>query len=256
MKAPVRRVWTRATAAADGDGFVIMLDAQPLRLPGGTRLRIGSPALADAVAAEWDGAGASTSGVIAPDALPMTRLAATLQERASPDREAVVASLLGYVEGELLCYRATHPVELRARQQAEWQPWLHWCAVRHGIRLRVTEGVMPVSQPEEARVATARVLTAQEDAVLTGLGVLVPILGSLVLALALAEGVLSPPDAIRLALLDELDQASRWGADSEAEARHELLGREVEDAVRFIALSGRQQDGGATGWPNRSRGTG
>ena len=255
MKAPVRRVWAGATAAADGEGFVIMLDTQPLRLPGGMRLRIGSPELAEAVAEEWDRAGTTTpDGTIAPDALPMTRLAATLQERVSPDRAAMVASLLGHVEGELLCYRATHPAELRARQQAEWQPWLHWCAARHGVRLRVTEGVMPVSQPEDARSAMAGVLAAQEDAVLTGLGVLVPVLGSLVLALALAEGVLSPPDAIRLALLDELDQASRWGADREAEARQGLLGQEVEDAVRFIALSDRER--GAAEWPNRSRGTG
>ena len=175
--------------------------------------------------------------MIAPDALPMTRLAATLQERVSPDRAAMVAGLLGYVHGELLCYRATQPAELRARQQAEWQPWLDWCGFRHGIHLRTTDGVMPVSQPEDAARAMAGVLASQADAVLAGLGVLVPVLGSLVLALALAEDALSPPDAIRLALLDELDQLSRWGADREAEARHRMLGQEVEEAARFIALS-------------------
>ncbi len=224
--------------AADGDGFVIMLDAQPLRLPGGKRLRVGTQALAGAVATEWDAAGKGVpDGTVAFDALPMTRLAATQQERVSPGRAAIVTSLLGYVDGELLCYRATHPAELRARQQAEWQPWLDWCASRHGIRLRTTEGVMPVSQPHDASTAMAGVLAAQTDAVLTGLGVLVPVLGGLVLALALAEGVLSPPDATRLALLDELDQLGRWGADREAEARHGMIGREVEDAARFIALS-------------------
>ncbi len=238
MKAPARRVWTKVRTVADGDGFVIMLDARPLRLPGGARLRVGARALADAVAEEWDGAGKDApDGMIASDTLPMTRLAATLQERVFPNRVAVIASLLGYVHGELLCYRATHPAELRARQQAEWQPWLDWCALRHGIHLRTTDGVMPVSQPEDASRAMAGVLASQGDAVLAGLGVLVPVLGSLVLALALAEGALSGPDAIRLALLDELDQLSRWGADCEAEARHGMLGREVEDTARFIALS-------------------
>ncbi len=238
MKAPTRRVWTEARTAVDADGFVIMLDAQPLRLPGGARLRVGTRALADAVAAEWDAAGRDVAdGTIAPDALPMTGLAATLQERVSPNRAAVVASLLGYVDGELLCYRATHPAELRARQQAEWQPWLDWCAGRHGVHLRTTDGVMPVSQPERASAAMAGVLASQGDAVLTGLGVLVPVLGSLVLALALAEEALSAPDATRLALLDELDQLSRWGGDREAEARHGMLGREVAEAARFIALS-------------------
>ncbi len=248
MKAPARRVWAGARAVADGDGFVIMLDSQPLRLPGGMRLRVAAAALADAVAEEWDAAGTGApGGAVAINALPLTGLAATLQERVAPDRDATVQSLLGYVDGELLCYRAAHPAELRARQQAEWQPWLHWCAVRHGIRMRVTEGVMPVSQPEGAAAAMADVLMAQADAVLTGLGVLVPALGSLVLALALADGALSPPDAIRLALLDELDQLSRWGADREAEARHRLLGHEVEDAVRFIALAHRDRDQGAGG---------
>ncbi len=237
-----RRVWTEARAVRDGDGFLIMLDTQPLRLPGGERLRVGSDALAGAVAAEWQAAGGDTpNGTIAPDALPMTRLAATLQERVSPQRAAVVASLLGYVDGELLCYRATHPAELRARQGAEWQPWLDWCARRHGVRLRVTDGVMPVSQPPEARAAAGAALTAQPDAVLAALGVLVPALGSLVLALALTDGALPPPDATRLALLDELDQLSRWGADREAEDRRRLLGREVEDAARFASLARREE---------------
>ena len=233
-----RRAWTEARAVRDGDGFLIMLDAQPLRLPGGTELRVASEALADAVAAEWQAAGRDTpDGTIAPDGLPMTRLAATLQQRVSPDRAPIVASLSGYVDGELLCYRATHPAELRARQEAEWQPWLDWFAQRHGIRLRVAEGVMPVSQPPEVLAASEAVLLAQPDAVLAALGVLVPALGSLVLALALADGALSPPDATRLALLDELDQLSRWGADREAEDRHLLLGREIGEAARFAALA-------------------
>jgi chaperone required for assembly of F1-ATPase len=233
-----KRVWTHARAVAEGEGFAIMLDARPLRLPGGVLLTLRSRRLAEAVAQEWsDAGGGVVGGLFGAGSLPLTRLAGTLQERVAPNRPHAVATLLGYVDSDLLCYRATHPAALVERQQAEWQPWLDWHATHHGIRLFVTEGVMPASQPEAAVLATTRLLETQDNATLTALGVLVPALGSLVLGFAVVADALSPPDAARLALLDELDQLARWGPDGETEARHTLLGEEIRDAARFAALA-------------------
>lgn len=217
-----------------------MLDQRPLRLPGGAVLHLPSPALASAVADEWSRAGGGVvGGMFGPECVTLTRLAGTLQERVATNRPQAVALLLDYAGGDLLCYRAGHPAALAARQQAEWQPWLDWAARRHGAALMVTQGVMPVVQPAAALAGLRHALQAQDDVGLTGLGVLVPAFGSLVLGLAVVEGALPPRDAARLALLDERHQLQHWGADADAVARQDLLSQEVADAALFVRL-GRQ----------------
>lgn len=233
-----KRVWQAARAEPDADGFRIMLDQRPLHLPGGAVLRLRSELLAQAVAAEWQAAGGGVvGGVFGPDTLAMTRLAGTQQVRVAPNRAAVVATLLGYAAGDLLCYRASHPQGLVARQQADWQPWLDWCADRHGARLAVTRGVMPVAQAPDAVAALAAALDAEDDSSLTALGVLVPALGSLVLGLAVVDGALEADAAAELALLDESHQQETWGEDQEAATLRSALLREVGEAARFLALA-------------------
>ncbi|MGI4747837.1 MAG: ATP12 family protein [Janthinobacterium lividum] len=237
-----KRFWTAARHEPDGNGYRIMLDERPLKVPGGPVLRLQSEALASAVAGEWSLAGSRIGDVFGPDMLPLTRLAGTQQERVASRRQAVVETLLGYADSDLLCYRATYPDMLAERQQAAWQPWLDWCADRHGARLLVAHGVMPVEQPATATAALERALHAQADAALTGLGVLVPILGSLVLGLAVAEGALGAEAATDLALLDELYQQEHWGTDADTSQRQAALLRETLESARFMTLSGKAID--------------
>jgi chaperone required for assembly of F1-ATPase len=61
--------------------------------------------------------------------------------------------------------------------------------------------------------------------------------GSLVIALALAEGRLSPDEAADAALLDELFQAEKWGSDPEAERRRAAIRADLRAAKRFHTLS-------------------
>ncbi len=96
---------------------------------------------------------------------------------------------------------------------------------------------MPVAQDPSALAALHRALLAQDAATLTGLGIAVPALGSLVLGLALAEGELGPAEAHALATLDERAQEEMWGTDEEALARRARLAADVALAARFIALS-------------------
>jgi len=60
--------------------------------------------------------------------------------------------------------------------------------------------------------------------------------GSLVLALALAEGRLKPPEALALSQIDEAYQAGRWGLDPVYAARRDQLARELASAARFMEL--------------------
>ncbi len=232
-----RRVWQRAEVLADGDGYRIMLDQRPLRLPGGAVLTLRRRELAEAVAVEWQAAGGEVGGTFGPEAIELTALAATLQERVAPAREAMVASLLAEIDRDLLCYRAAHPPSLVARQERGWQPWLEWCQQMVSAKLVVGTGVMPVTQPEPALLAMRRALARRDDPALVALGVLAPLLGSLVLGLAAADGALAPEAAADLALLDTLHQAERWGLDDEVARRRDRMAREAAGARRFVVLA-------------------
>lgn len=232
----MKRFWDRAEPRADADGHAVLLDGRPVRLPGGTALRVQSAPLAEALAAEWDAAGGAKGADVRWDDLGLTRLVGTAIERIAPDPAPTVAALAGYAETDLLCYRAEDP-RLAERQARDWQPLLDWAALALDAPLRVTSGLMPVAQPDSSVAAIRAALAARPPLILAALGSAVPVLGSVVLGLALAEGRLDAAEASRLAALDETFQAELWGEDAEAAARSALIRAEVALAARLMALA-------------------
>lgn len=238
--ARMKRFWDSATVVApeaEGAGYGVGLDGRPVRLPGGTPLRVPTAPLAEAIAEEWSRAAAGAKGGEMTFAeVPLTRLAGTAIERLAPDPGPTVAALAKYGESDLLCYRAEEP-HLAAEQAAAWQPLLDWAALQLDAPLRSTTGLMPVAQDPAALAALRRAVAAHGAFDLAALGVLVPVLGSLVLGLAVARGRLSPEEAYRLATLDETFQERLWGVDAEALARRERMAAEVALAARLVALA-------------------
>jgi chaperone required for assembly of F1-ATPase len=233
----MKRFWETASVVMEGSAFAIRLDGRLMRLPGSAPLSVRSAPLAEAIAAEWQSAGGVKDGDFHPDDLPLTRLAATAQERISPDPTPTIDALAQYAESDLLCYRASHPDDLVARQAMLWQPWLDRAACIHGASLRVVAGVMPQAQPPDVLAALRRALARCSACDLAGLGVLVPVTSSLVLGLAVADGALGATQATDLAFLDQDFQAEKWGLDAEAVARRRAVAAEIEQAARFIGIA-------------------
>lgn len=232
----MKRFWDRATAERHPDGWRVTLDGKPVRVPSGAALSLPSRGLAEAVATEWQAAGGGPGGTLSYADLPLTRIAGTGQERIAPNPEPVILELARYGESDLLCYRASHPQELVQRQAEHWQPWLNWADRSLGARLRVTTGVVYVPQSARALAALAAAVAAFDPFALAALGVAVPALGSLVLALALAGRRLDAAEAHRLATLDETFQEEYWGAEDEAVARRRRIGEDVAVAARVLEL--------------------
>jgi chaperone required for assembly of F1-ATPase len=232
----VKRFWDKAETASSNGRFTVQLDGRPVRLPGGAPLALASHPLAEALAAEWAAAGGRKGGDFTHDEVPLTRLVGTAQERIAPDPAATVAALAKYGETDLLCYRAEDR-RLAERQAAAWDPILDWAALALDAPLRVTSGVMPVAQEPQTLFALSRAVAAHSPEELAALGIAVPVLGSLVLALALAAGRLGAEEAHALSILDELYQEEFWGLDSEAEIRRTRLAGELALAARLIALA-------------------
>ncbi|MBU8544917.1 MULTISPECIES: ATP12 family chaperone protein [Roseomonadaceae] len=232
----MKRFWNEARVAEGEDGFAILLDGRPMRLPGGGPIRVASRPLAEALAEEWQRAGGAKDGEMRPDDVPLTRIVGTAMERIALAREGTVDAIARYGETELLCYRAEHG-RLAELQAAGWDPWLAWAARDLDAALRVTAGIMPITQPPQALSALRRAVAAKGLIELSALGVAVPALGSLVLGLAMAAGLVTPAEAHRLSTLEECFQEGRWGQDAEAAARRESAAADVALAARLLALA-------------------
>jgi chaperone required for assembly of F1-ATPase len=225
----------KETAVDLGDGgHRVLLDGKPMRTPAKAVLVVPTRALAEAISAEWgkvpDKADINASH------LPLTRLAATGLDRVTSQRARVIEDTAKYAGSDMLCYRAGGPDTLVKRQQETWQPLLDWADERYGARLVVVEGLAFVEQPADAVARLHEAVATHSDLGLSALYNLTHISGSLVVALAVAEGHLSAADAFAAAQLDELYQVERWGEDPIATKRHEGIMHDIEASARFLAL--------------------
>src|SRR5205085_411871 len=127
----------------------------------------------------------------------------------------------------LVCYRAGEPERLVTEQAAAWDPILAWARARLSVQFILSEVVMAVMQPEAAVAAVrARVSEPLSPFRLAALHVMTTLAGSVLIALAHADGALGLDEAWAAAHVDERFQESLWGEDEEASRRR--AAREAE----------------------------
>jgi chaperone required for assembly of F1-ATPase len=228
----MKRFYRLATVSPEAGGVAILLDGRPVRTPARNLLRVPTEELADEIAAEWNRQGEE----IDPQSMPLTGLANAAIDRVGPDPAAFGRSLAEYGESDLLCYRAEGPESLVERQCRLWDPLLGWARTRFGVEIETTAGIMHRRQPAQTVEQLGRAVAARGVFQLAGLAPLVTIAGSLIVALALAEGAIGLEAAWDAAMLDEAWQAEQWGADPLAAASLENRRREFEAAYLFLTL--------------------
>ena len=119
-----------------------------------------------------------------------------------------------------------------------WDPILIWAAETFGAPLVVTQGILPADQPEASLKAYGAVVASFAPFSLTALHDLVTLSGSLVLALAVAQGRIAPEQGWLLSRIDELWQIEQWGDDDEARDFAAQKQEAFLHAARFLELSG------------------
>ncbi len=231
---PPRRFYERAEVAPAAGGFALLLNGRRAMTPARKPLLLPTGPLAEAVAAEWNGQGAT----IDPRAMPLTRLANTAIDGVAAETEAVKSDLLRYAGSDLVAYRAADPETLVAEQAARWDPVLAWAREALGARFILSEGVTFVAQPETALARVAEVVARETSPLrIAALHVLTTLTGSALIALMHAAGRLTADEAWQAAHVDELYQESRWGEDDEAARRREGRRDEFDAACRTLTLT-------------------
>lgn len=229
----MKRFYRETTVGGEQGRFSVLLDGRPVRSPGKSLVALPTRKLAETVAAEWEAQGDE----ISPKNMPMTRFANTAIDRVRDRQAQVVNEIAAYAETDLLCYRASDPEELAERQAFAWQPLLDWASERFGATLRVTQEAMPIIQDPAAVSVLREQIERHDEFALAALHSLTAASGSIVVALAVAEGRIGPEEAAAKSLVDETFQAEKWGEDPEAVARWEAIGAEIAAASRFLAAA-------------------
>ncbi len=227
----MKRFWREVTVDAAGGAHAVLLDERGVKTPARNALELPTPALAEAVAAEWRDVGESVD----PRVMPLTGLANAALDLVMPDPARFAEPLARYGANDLLCYRAEDRA-LAAEQAAAWDPLLDWARGRYDISFAIAEGVMPVDQPPATIARLGEALLALSPFQLAAVAPLVTIGGSLIVALAVEAGALSGETGWDAVTLDEMWQERRWGEDADAKAARDARQQDWDAAVRFLTL--------------------
>ena len=203
-----------------------------MKTPARALLRLPTCALAEAIAAEWD----AQADTIDPRAMPLTGLANAAIDRVAPDPATFAGGLAQFGASDLLYYRAERPRRLVELQAAAWDPLLDWARRRFDVDFVLGSGVMPVDQPEATVRALAPAVAAYDPFRLAALSPLVTVGGSLIAALALAEGAVARDAAWTAVTIDEQFQLDEWGSDAEAEKALAARREDFDAGARLLDL--------------------
>lgn len=225
----MKRFWEDASLHEADGGWQVVLDTRAVKTRCGSPQIVPTRELGELLRVEW----ANAPDEVHPEHLPLRDMADRAIDTISGERDPVIARLLGFADGDTLCYRA-EPDEAVARRQAEvWEPIVEGVENDLGIALNRTHAIIHKPQPE-ASIATIRERIETENAfVLAGLDIAASLAASLCVALA---GLRENADAKALwaaANLEEDWQAEQWGADAEALARRNKREAEFARAVAF-----------------------
>lgn len=229
-----KRFWKTATAEGCDGGFTVRLDGRAVKTPAKSAFVLPTLAMAQAAAAEWD----AQVKEVRPESMPVTRMANSAIDKVAVQFDEVAGLLAAYGESDLLCYRATGPVELIARQSAAWDPLLDWAAAVLGAPLVATAGVVHVAQPPGSIASLRARLFALTPFQLAAMHDLISISGSLILGFAVAGQRLTAAEAFSISRIDEQWQAEKWGEDEDAAALEALKRAALIEAARFWNLCG------------------
>ena len=234
MRARYPRRFFRQAGLTGSGPYGIALDGRLLKTPAKRNFLVPSLALAEAIAAEWNGQGDRVD----PDLMALTKLANSAIDRVMGSEETIIENIVAYAGADLVCYRATEPEGLVQREGKAWDPVIEWAAEFFDAEFQTIEGVAHRVQ-DDAAIETVRRYLAGRDAMrLCAIHNLTTLTGSALIAVAQTEGFLDAEDAWRAAHVDEDWQIERWGRDEEATQRRAKQEEEFRQTVRFQNLLG------------------
>ncbi|XP_061341848.1 uncharacterized protein LOC133288166 [Gastrolobium bilobum] len=223
----------------DGNGWTVMLDYRTLKTPSKRPLKLPTPALAKAIAAEWE---YQVSDGIRPFTMPLMRLACTALERVPLTRSKIIENLMKKFNQDLVFCRAPDDNDLTSyvhdRQVEKIDPLLCWVESEFGFKPVVYSSFFGGKQEDGLVMAIENLLKKTDDCELAAIDAIAASAHSLIIAIGTVCGKLQIEEAIELTRLEEDLQVDKWGL---VEGGHDVdiadLRVQISSAVVFLGLS-------------------
>lgn len=229
----MKRFYKEAAAGTAPNGHTVRLDGNILRTPLRHPVIVPSGVMAAALAAEW----AAQDGEIVPASMPLTQLVCTMIDKAEGhERPEMEAEIVKYAGSDLVCYFATHPADLVARQEKLWHPLLSWMQDEYGVILQPVRGIQYTAQDAAGVEKVQEVVRSLDAARFTAVQAVTGITGSTVIALGMAAGRLGAAQAFDAAAVDEIFQLEKWGEDAIARKRLQRIETDLTAVEKFLFL--------------------
>jgi chaperone required for assembly of F1-ATPase len=228
-----KRFWNETSVEEEEDGFAVRLDGRAVKTPAKARLVVPTRAMAEAIAAEWDAQGEEVD----PTRMPTTRGANAAIDKVWVQHGEVADMLAEYGNSDLLCYRATQPQELVARQAEAWDPLLDWAASDLQARLEPREGLMHADQEAQSLKTLRQRVHDLNEFELAAFHDLVSLSGSLVIGFAAVHKWDQIERLWDISRIDETWQEEQWGIDEEAKAQAHVKREAFLHAERFFFMA-------------------
>jgi chaperone required for assembly of F1-ATPase len=229
----MERFYTDVTYAPRDWGFAILLDNRPVKTPAGkVMLAPGVEELAAEIRDEW----ADQEEVIDPKTMPLTQLVTTAQDRIAGREHEIKATLLKYLDTDMICYYTPEPEALKARQEQAWQPGHDWAVRTLGQAPATTTGLAALNQDEKLHEMAGHWLASLDHWHMTIVQLAASSTGSPLLAMAFCDGRLGSDDLYRARFVEDLYRAGIYdedvyGPDPHQETERTAFMREMRAAA-------------------------
>lgn len=233
----MKRFYQNVSLVASPGGYEIHLDGKPVKTPARNTLLTKTRSIAEVMVEEWERQGEH----ISPDTMPITQLVMTAIDKISLRRVAHEAEILGYLDTDLLCYRAPETEPVGRRQKETWDPVLQWFSKRYGVVLSTTTELIALNQSAVAHQRVREDVQKLNDLRFTLLHLVTTETGSLILGLAFLDRQFEQEAVFQAAMVEDLFRAEIYledfyGVSPDQEKRRNKLRAELRGASFFLSL--------------------
>ena len=214
------------------NSFEILLDKRILKTPMQKDLIFSNYKIAKETALEWD----IDEKEINTENMVFYGLISTAIDKISNDKVSYIENVLGFINTDLICYRADGPNELVDLQNNSWNPIISFIKKYIDVELKFFIGVMPSKQSLDIFNRLKTLINSFSDIEISALHRMTNLTGSIFISICILKGDVLKNEAFELSFLDELYQAKNWGIEEESLDKRDKIAKELNRIISFVEL--------------------
>ena len=214
------------------NSFEILLDKRILKTPMQKDLIFSNYKIAKETSLEWD----IDEKEINTENMVFYGLISTAIDKISNDKVSYIENVLGFINTDLICYRADGPNELVDLQNSSWNPIISFIKKYIDVELKFFIGVMPSKQSLQIFNRLKTLINSFSDIEISALHRMTNLTGSIFISICILKGDVFKNEAFELSFLDELYQAKNWGIEQESLDKRDKIAKELNRIISFVEL--------------------